>query len=163
VRVAVPAVRIDGPLTAIGLDPTGALVPPDDVGTAGWLAEGPAPGEVGPAVLAGHVNGGGREGLFARLAEVRVDDEVLVTDGDGVVRRFRVTAVDRYPKAAFPAPDVYAATADAELRLITCGGPFDALRRSYADNVVVYATRWNGLLQGPATSLRVVGGRRSFN
>jgi sortase (surface protein transpeptidase) len=135
----VPAVGIDGQLTAVDLDRGGALVPPDDVGTAGWLAEGPAPGEVGPAVLAGHVNGGGRAGLFARLGEVAVDDEVLVTGGDGVVRRFRVIAVDRYPKSAFPASTAYRATPDAELRLITCGGPFDALRHSYTDNVVVSA------------------------
>jgi Sortase domain len=64
---------------------------------------------------------------------------VLVTAVDGTTRRFRVTAVDRYPKPAFPTSVVYAATPDAELRLITCGGAFDAVRRSYTDNVVVSA------------------------
>ncbi len=30
--------------------------------------------------------------------------------------------------------------ADAELRLITCGGDFDRAARSYRDNLVVYAS-----------------------
>jgi hypothetical protein len=138
VRVRVPAVGIDGPLTAVGLD-GGALVPPDDVQAAGWFAGGPAPGDVGPAVLAGHVNGGGRDGLFAHLDEVAVGDEVLVTGADGVVRRFTVTAVDRYPKGAFPTDAVYGSTTGAELRLITCGGAFDPVAHSYLENVVVSA------------------------
>ena len=39
--------------------------------------------------------------------------------------RFTVTRVARYPKDAFPTAEVYGPTADAELRLITCGGAFD--------------------------------------
>jgi sortase (surface protein transpeptidase) len=139
VRVHIPAVGIDGPLTAVGLDPAGTLTPPQDVGTAGWFTDGPAPGEPGPALLAGHVNGGGRDGLFGHLDDVAPGDEVLIVSADGVTRRFTVTAIDRYAKAAFPTEAVYAATPDPELRLITCGGAFDPVRRSYTDNVVVSA------------------------
>jgi hypothetical protein len=38
-----------------------------------------------------------------------------------------------------PTERVYGPTPDRALRLITCGGPFDYARRSYRDNVVVYA------------------------
>jgi hypothetical protein len=34
---------------------------------------------------------------------------------------------------------VYGPTPDAALRLITCGGAFDSARKSYLDDVVVYA------------------------
>ena len=53
---------------------------------------------------------------------------------------FTVTDVERYPKTSFPTALVYGPTPTAELRLITCGGTFDTTRRSYDDNVVVYAT-----------------------
>ena len=53
--------------------------------------------------------------------------------------RFTVTAVDHYPKAVFPTGAVYGPTPDAELRLITCGGAYDPVRRSYLENVVVSA------------------------
>ena len=39
----------------------------------------------------------------------------------------------------FPDAAVYGPTPDPQLRLITCGGDFDRSRRSYYDNVVVYA------------------------
>jgi hypothetical protein len=45
-----------------------------------------------------------------------------------------------HPKDDFPTIDVYGNTDDAQLRLITCGGDFDAGARSYEDNVVVFAT-----------------------
>ena len=47
--------------------------------------------------------------------------------------------MERHPKAAFPTAQVYGDTVSAELRLITCGGAFDAASGDYLDNVVVYA------------------------
>jgi hypothetical protein len=34
---------------------------------------------------------------------------------------------------------VYGPTSGAQLRLITCGGPFDAATGSYLDNIVAFA------------------------
>ena len=42
-------------------------------------------------------------------------------------------------KARFPTDRVYEIRPDSELRLITCGGAFDAARRSYRDDIVVTA------------------------
>jgi hypothetical protein len=138
-RVRVPALGIDAPLAGVGLDATGALSVPGDGATAGWYADGPAPGAPGPAVLTGHVNGGGAPAVFARLDEVRSGDPVLVDRGDGTTLRFVVTRVERHPKTAFPTAAVYGPTTGAELRLITCGGAFDRAAGSYLDNVVVWA------------------------
>jgi sortase (surface protein transpeptidase) len=121
------------------VDGSGALVPPEDVTTAGWFAQGAAPGDAGPAVLAGHVDSVAGPGVFFRLRSLVPGDPVLVTRADGSVVRFTVTRVARYPKTAFPTGEVYGPTADAELRLVTCGGAFDRAARSYVDDVVVYA------------------------
>jgi hypothetical protein len=140
VRLRVPAAGVDGPLTGIGLTPSGALVPPAEAATAGWYADGPAPGATGPAVVAGHVDWAGRPGVFARLREISPGDTVLVDRADGSTVGFTVTRVERAAKGEFPTGAVYGPTPDAQLRLITCGGSFDRAAGSYADNVVVYAT-----------------------
>lgn len=139
-RLAVPTVGIDTPLRGIDLDPAGVLVPPSDGTLAGWYRSGPAPGDVGPAVLTGHVDSVAGPAVFFRLRDVAVGDPVSVTRADGTTIRFTVTRVARFPKGAFPTGEVYAPTPRAELRLITCGGAFDRAARSYLDNVVVYAT-----------------------
>jgi len=138
-RVRVPSIGVDSALARLGLDASGALVPPADFAEAGWFAAGTAPGDVGPAVLAGHVDSRTGPAVFYRLREIGVGDEVLVDRADGTTARFAVTALGRYPKAAFPTAEVYGPTPDAQLRLITCGGDFDRDARSYRDNVVVYA------------------------
>jgi len=138
-RVRMPGIDVDSRLVRLGVDDDGALVPPEDFARAGWFTGGPAPGDTGPAVIAGHVDSYRGPAVFFRLAELGKGDEVLVDRADGTTARFTVTAVDRYPKDEFPTEQVYGPTPRPELRLITCGGEFDSHVRSYRDNVVVSA------------------------
>ncbi|MBM7805597.1 hypothetical protein JOD57_001434 [Geodermatophilus bullaregiensis] len=139
-RVRVPGIGVDSGLVDLGLDAAGALEVPADPGTAGWYAAGTVPGAVGPAVVTGHVDSADGPAVFSRLRELTAGDEVLVDRADGTTARFTVTRVERHPKDAFPTRAVYGPTADAQLRLVTCGGAFDRSVRSYEDNVVVFAT-----------------------
>ncbi|MGR6965695.1 class F sortase [Geodermatophilus sp. URMC 61] len=139
VRVRVPAIGVDSELLRLGTDASGVLVPPDDFTRAGWFADGAVPGDVGPAVVAGHVDSLDGPAVFSRLRDLAAGDEVLVDRADGTTARFTVTGVGRYPKDDFPTEAVYGPTPRAELRLVTCGGDFDRSRRSYLDNVVVSA------------------------
>jgi hypothetical protein len=141
VRLQIPTAGVDTALPAIGVDGSGALVPPAAVGTAGWFAQGAAPGDAGPSVIAGHVDSVAGPGVFFRLRTVAVGDPVLVTRADGSVVRFTVSQVARYPKTAFPTAAVYGPTPDAQLRLVTCGGAFDRAAHSYLDDIVVFARR----------------------
>jgi LPXTG-site transpeptidase (sortase) family protein len=138
-RVRVPGIDVDSSLVRLGVDGSGSLVPPEDFARAGWFTDGPAPGETGPAVIAGHVDSYRGPAVFFRLSELEEGDEVLVDRADGTAVRFTVTEVARYPKDDFPTEKVYGPTPHAELRLITCGGEFDPDVRSYRDNVVVSA------------------------
>ncbi len=139
-RVRVPAVGVDSALVGLGLDAAGALQVPADPAVAGWYTGGPVPGDVGPAVLAGHVDSASGPAVFARLRDLAAGDEVIVDGVDGSIARFTVTRVERHPKDAFPTAAVYGPTADAQLRLVTCGGAFDRSAGSYEDNVVAFAT-----------------------
>jgi hypothetical protein len=137
-RVRVPAIGVDSGLAVLGLDATGALVPPADFTQAGWYGGGPAPGDTGPAVLAGHLDARRGPAVFARLGELRPGDRVEVWRG-GQRLLFRVTGSLRTRKDRFPTAVVYGPTPGPELRLVTCGGDFDRRSGHYRDNVVVFA------------------------
>jgi sortase (surface protein transpeptidase) len=107
--------------------------------SAGWYTGSPTPGELGPAVIAGHVDWGGRPGVFYRLRDVHPGDEISVLRANSTVAVFRVSRVEQFPKDAFPTDVVYGDIDHAGLRLITCGGSFDSRERSYDDNIVVFA------------------------
>lgn len=138
-RVRIPAIDLDSDLIALGLEPDGSMEVPPGAFPAGWYTGAPTPGELGPAVLAGHVDYGGSAGVFSRLGVLTAGDTVEVERLDGSTAVFRVTRVEQHDKDAFPTAAVYDDIDHAGLRLITCGGPFDRRVDSYEDNVVVFA------------------------
>ena len=94
---------------------------------AGWFSGGPVPGEIGPAVIFGHVAGDHQEGIFSRLGELVPGDLVLIKRQDGSTATFRVTHIEELSKGSFPIDAVHGDTTDAELRLVTCGRTFDQI------------------------------------
>ncbi|WDZ83374.1 class F sortase [Micromonospora cathayae] len=139
VRVSIPALRVDAATVPLGLGADGAMQVPQNGTDIGWYTRAPAPGALGPAVLAAHVDWKGRPGSFHDLADLTPGAVVDVARADGSTAVFAVTRIERHPKDDFPSAAVYGPTDHAALRLITCGGDFDAARRSYRDNVIVYA------------------------
>jgi LPXTG-site transpeptidase (sortase) family protein len=137
-RVRIPAIRVDSSLELLSLDASDQLEAPKDYQRAGWFAQGIAPGDKGPAVIAGHVDSVSGPAVFFELNTLRAGDLVEVDRGGQTVT-FRVTGVEQYQKNSFPTDRVYSPTPEPELRLITCGGSFDQSRGSYRDNIVVYA------------------------
>ncbi|HEY0638208.1 MAG TPA: class F sortase, partial [Pseudonocardiaceae bacterium] len=136
----IPRIGVDvRGLVGLGLDATGALAAPADPRSAGWFAAGTVPGDQGPALIAGHVDSGAGPAVFFRLSELRDGDEVHVDRSDGRTVAFTVVSVGTYPKDGFPTEQVYGPTPVAELRLVTCGGPFDRAGGRYLDNVIVQA------------------------
>ena len=71
-------------------------------------------------------------------------DLIRVSWKSGASVFFRVYAVREYAKTEFPTALVYGPTKAAQLRLVTCGGAFDAQTGHYLDNVVVFARRVPG-------------------
>lgn len=141
-RVRIPKIKVDAPVRSLGLDKDGWLeVPPlSRPNLTGWYRLGPSPGQLGPAVIVGHVNSKTGPAVFARLNTLREGDAVEVERADGRVAVFTVDEVERVHKRRFPTARVYGNLPHAGLRLITCGGEFDPRSGSYDDNVIVYAT-----------------------
>lgn len=152
VRVDIPRVGIHSRLERLGLAPDGSVaVPPlSKAWLAGWYDKGPTPGEMGPAVLVGHVDTKKGPAVFFSLGRMRPGDAVDVTRADGTVARFAVDSVEQVPKKHFPTGRVYGDLRYAGLRLITCGGGFDG--HHYVDNTIVFAHLAGVRPAGPAGS-----------
>lgn len=134
----IPSIGVSTMLEPLTTSTSGQLNPPSTFDNAGWYANGTAPGDIGPAIIAGHFDSRCCAAVFYRLAQLKPGALVEIDRG-GQTLRFTVLGKGRYPKADFPTSAVYRPTPDPELRLITCGGVFDKSARSYVDNVVVYA------------------------
>ncbi|MEU1037298.1 class F sortase [Streptomyces sp. NPDC005907] len=141
VRLRVPSINVNAPMTELTLDETGALRPPseDMPAFAGWYGGGTAPGSVGTAVTTGHVDTRAGPGVFYRLGALAKGDTIEITRADRRTAVFTVDAVELYSKEAFPNEKVYGSSPRPELRVITCGGEY-AEKTGYRGNVVVYAT-----------------------
>jgi LPXTG-site transpeptidase (sortase) family protein len=141
--VSIPAIGVRSDLITLGLNADGTLAVPEpgpDYDKAAWFDGSPRPGDIGPAVIEGHVDSAANgPSVFYGLGDLAVGDRVDVTRDDGSVVPFEIYDIRVVPKDDFPTLDVYGNTDGPELRLITCGGPFDSTAGSYVDNVVVFA------------------------
>ena len=144
VRLEIPSIGVDTGLQRLGKEPDGTVAVPGgrhQWDEAGWYAGGPRPGDLGSAVILGHVDSkSDGPAVFYRLRELRRGDQVKVVRADGSIVRFAVDRTEQYPKSRFPTDAVYYPTGTPELRLVTCGGEFDTGIHHYKSNVIVFAT-----------------------
>lgn len=139
-RLHIPSIDVDAKIGAIGVEANGDLEVPENVRNVGWYRFGPAPGEAGATVIAGHVDSRAQgPGAFFDLRSLDVGALVRVTDDDGDRQRYEVVARRTYGKSVLPTDELFSREGPSQLILITCGGNFDATAGSYQDNVVVYA------------------------
>jgi sortase (surface protein transpeptidase) len=140
VRVEIPKIGVASSLDRLGQAPDGTVQEPTRWERAGWYAPGARPGDPGSAVILGHVDSTRGPAVFFRLRELRQGDMVTIGRADGSSVRFVVQRTAQYPKDRFPTDAVYYPTLTPALRLVTCGGEFDATAGRYRSNLIAFAT-----------------------
>lgn len=141
IRLTILSIGIDAEFEgAVGLTESGEVGVPDSYTEVGWYEHGPTPGELGPAVILGHVDSVDGPAVFYSLGQVRVGDEIRIERADGSVAIFSVTGYERPRQDEFPTERIYGDIDHAGLRLITCTGTYDRGELRYSHNLVVYAT-----------------------
>ncbi|MFF9346154.1 class F sortase [Streptomyces sp. NPDC014734] len=140
-RLRIPSLGVNAPFTDLAIGTDGRLnpPPPNDNNLVGWFKDGATPGERGTAIVAGHVDTTTGPAVFLQLQFLKPGATVDITRADGSVATFKVDSVETFSKAKFPDKRVYADAPDAQLRLITCGGPYNKTAKDYEDNVVAFA------------------------
>ncbi|MDQ1105039.1 class F sortase [Nocardioides zeae] len=139
VRVEIPALGVDAAPIDLGIGDDGELEVPSDPDDVGWYVGGGRPGERGPTVVVGHVDATDGPAVFADLATLDPGDTVVVHRADGRAVTYVVERAEAVEQDRFPTELVFGATADDQLRLITCTGPYDRAAGRYTQNHVVFA------------------------
>ncbi|MEU8192624.1 class F sortase [Microbispora amethystogenes] len=142
VKISIPSIGVKASVGSVGVQKSGVIQAPplSRPSLTGWYRFGPAPGDQGPAIILGHVNTRKGAAVFSRLRELKRGNKIAVLRADGKTAIFTVDGIEQVSKSAFPTKRVYGNTITSSLRLITCGGVFNAKQHSYTDNIVVYAT-----------------------
>jgi len=105
-----------------------------------WYDRGPAPGQDGTTVLAGHIDDHGVPGAFLRLGQVQAGATVRVTTASGRVAAYTVTQRRMLPQAALATSGLLSQQGSPALVMISCGGAYNRAAHLYLDNIVIVAT-----------------------
>ncbi|MFE7411339.1 class F sortase [Streptomyces laurentii] len=140
VRLRIPEIDVDAPVTGLGIGRDGALDVPTaaDRNLAGWYEDGTRPGAKGTAIVAGHVDNADGPAVFYALGALKKGNRVEVDRRDGRTAVFTIDAVEVYENDAFPDAKVYGQADRADIRVITCGGGFSKKSGGYLGNVVAF-------------------------
>jgi LPXTG-site transpeptidase (sortase) family protein len=141
VSIRIPVIGVGAPVMKVGKAADGSVqVPPlDNHNLTGWYQYGPTPGQKGNAVILGHVDSLTGISVFYYLKDLQAGNKIYVTLADHKVATFAVDGLQKVSKDAFPTASVYGKANSPDLRLITCGGTFDAATGHYLYNIIVYA------------------------
>lgn len=142
-RLKIPKIKVDIALESVGLTSLGAVGVPKNLANAAWYNLGPRPGETGSAVISGHfgVWKNGTRGVFNNLYKLRKGDKLYVKDKKGATATFVVREFRTYGENE-AAPDVFGSNdGQAHLNLITCGGVWDKVLKSYPKRLVVFTDK----------------------
>ncbi len=153
VSIAINRIGVtDAPVIDMGfIEGTNRPDVPDTGYEVAWYDFNPAPGLGYNALFAGHVDwqtarGSPIAGVFYRLRELKIGDEIAVTLEDGQVLSYRVTG---NVAAKFDDPNVLKAMAPTKkdvITVLTCGGAWEPNPReenggNYTHRIVVRAER----------------------
>lgn len=140
VRLKIPKLQIDAVVESAGQDPHGAMEIPRNVNNVAWYKLGATPGEIGNAVIAGHLDlATGAPGVFWSIRQLVPGDQINVVDEQGSEHNFVVTRQASYPYAQAPMEEIFGFTVRSRLNLITCNGQWDEAAHNYSQRLVVYS------------------------
>ncbi len=135
--LSIPRLGITAKIEAVGLDSVKRMDVPKDTNNVGWYKLGYKPGEVGNAVIDGHVDSLTGPAVFYNLSQLEKGDSIII-QGDNKQLYFIVTAKETYQYDQFPVNKVFGTSSNPRLNLITCKGTFDRLKKNYSQRLVVY-------------------------
>lgn len=138
VQLEIPRLGSAASVEYVGLDDQRRMDVPKDAANVAWYKFGARPGEVGNAVLAGHLDSETGPAVFYDLESLEPGNTIFVTDSAGARHEFRVTDKQTYAHDKFPMDEVFGASDKRRLNLITCEGQFDAAAKNYSHRTVVY-------------------------
>jgi len=140
VSISIDSIGVNAQIIHLAKNPDGTMEVPADHSKVGWYTLSPTPGEIGPAVLVGHVDSPSGPAIFWNLNKLEPGSIITVHRTDGKLAKFSVDSIAQFPQNAFPTEKVYGDINHPGLRVITCGGAFNEQTKRYSHNTVIYAS-----------------------
>jgi sortase (surface protein transpeptidase) len=138
-RLVIPAIGVNAEVESLGLDAQGRMATPSRSDRVGWYSPGAAPGDVGNAVIDGHLDWTDGPAVFWKLGRLKRGDELTVVRTDGSKARFLVQSSTTTPYDS-PTDALFTRSGPPSLTLITCAGAWDRQRATYLQRLVVRAS-----------------------
>ena len=141
-RITIESIGVDAAIVMVGLTETGAMAAPEFPMDTAWYQYGPRPGDVGSAVIDGHVNWyKGEPAVFSRLHQLQPGDEIVVRLDTGREILFIVQELREYPQDADPTEVFKSVDGLSRLNLVTCDGVWDAELGTHTMRLVVFTVK----------------------
>jgi LPXTG-site transpeptidase (sortase) family protein len=138
-RLRISSIGVDTRVEKVGQTKEGAMDVPKNIWDVGWYELGTRPGEIGSAVIDGHLDGVNGSAIFWNLNKLKPGQKIYVADETGKELTFEVTNTEIYPFDKAPLDKIFLESDDSRLNLITCNGTFDYRSLNYNNRLVVYS------------------------
>lgn len=139
-KLLIPALSIDARIKFVGVNEKGNMATPGNFTDVAWYKYGTVPGQLGSAVMAGHVdNGLGLAGVFKHLDTLKKGDDIYVETKEGTKLHFVVFEVKAYPYTDVPTDVLFTRSGKAYLNLVTCVGNWIKEGKTYDQRLIVSA------------------------
>ncbi len=139
-RIIIPKINVDTKIQLVGRTYDGKrMAVPRSYTEPGWYKLGPKPGQIGNAVLAGHLdNGFGLDAVFADINKLIPGDEIKVQDALGNTFTFAVTDTKTFSVTNADTNAIFGSSTERHLNLITCDGTWIEDKKMYDKRLVVF-------------------------
>jgi sortase (surface protein transpeptidase) len=137
-RLLVPSINVNAAVEPVGTDAQGRMGVPSQASNVAWFKLGSAPGDVGDAVIAGHLDWTSSPAVFWYLGRVHRGDAITVVRADGSSVKFVADSTTTVPYDS-STDSLFTIDGPPSLTLITCAGAWDRQRGTYLQRLVVHA------------------------
>ena len=136
-RLIIPKLDVDTNIVQMCITATGNMEAPVTNKATGWYKYGARPGNVGSAVIDGHL-GLSNEAIFGKLDQLAIGDTISVIDDQGSTILFIVKRIATYERDS-DATEIFTSQAGSHLNLITCNGDWESHQATYSKRLVVFS------------------------
>jgi sortase A len=139
--ISIPSIGVHAIVGAVGLTRVGAIGTPDNVYNTDWYDRSSKPGQLGAALIDGHVSSWTTDGVFYNIKKLVAGDKIQIQLGNGSLINYSVVKSQIYPNTDV---NISAALSSVNpnvpgLNLITCTGDVIKGTNEFNERIVVFA------------------------
>ncbi len=138
-QIIIPSIGVNAAVENVGLIKND-MATPKKYYDAGWYDFGPKPGQVGNAIIDGHLNYvGGLKGVFWNLHKIKISDQILINTDLKRTLTFVVTDIKAISSTSTDLNSIFGSSSTSNLNIITCTGSWNSQTRQYSQRLIVYS------------------------